>query len=96
LVSLVDQQLPQEPRTDDPRRLRRHVPAEHHEPDRCIVRVDRAIPRVALGYLLCIAERLGHCPDEAPLRRRDLERDHLVAIRICDRAEADAGGASQT
>src|SRR5712692_7676518 len=38
LMPLVDKQLPQEPRPDDLRRLRLHVPAHHHELDRLAAR----------------------------------------------------------
>ena len=55
----VHDQLPQEPRTDDVGRLRRDVPAEHHEPDRLTVQVDGAIPRAALGILGSLLDRVG-------------------------------------
>lgn len=49
LMPLINEELPQEPRADDVRRIRRHVPAEHDEADRLAIEVHRAIPRVACG-----------------------------------------------
>src|SRR5688500_2524695 len=48
LVPLVHDELPEEPGTDDVRRLRSHVPAEHDEADRLALQVHGAVPRAAL------------------------------------------------
>ena len=71
----------------DARRLRNDVPAEHHESDRPIVGVNRSMPGVAFGDLIRVGERIRNRADKPPLRRRDTERDNLVAVLICDRAK---------
>src|SRR5262245_48196930 len=67
LLSLVDEQRPEEPRPDDPGWLRNDVPAEHHEPDRLVADVGRSIPTVALGSLSRVGERTRDRPDKPRL-----------------------------
>lgn len=82
LVTFVDQQLPKEPGTDDLGRIRDAIPAQHDEPDRLVVGVDRPVPRVRLRVFLGVFERSRDRADEALLARRNAQREHLVAIRI--------------
>lgn len=64
LVALVDEQLPQKPWTDDARRVRRDVPAEHDKPDRFAAGIDGAAPGVGVRVLRGVLERLGDRPNE--------------------------------
>ena len=80
LVSLVDEQLPEKPRTDDLAGHRRDVPAQHDEPDRFFAAVDGPIPRLGFGIVLGILKRPRHRPDEPGLLRGD-PQDPKVASR---------------
>ena len=71
LVAFVDQQLPQEPRADDLRRLRDTILAQHHEPDWHLADVDRPIPRTRLRVGLGLLKRLSQRADEAILAASD-------------------------
>jgi len=86
LMPLVDQQLPQELRPDDPRWLGSDVPAEHDESDGLIVRVDRPIPGLALRDLQGVPEGSGHGADESRLGLANAESEDRMAILVGDLA----------
>ena len=75
LVSFVDEQLSQAPRPDDSRRPGGDVPAQHHEADGLVVRVDRSIPGLRLRNLVGVSQRTRHCSDEPLLCGRNAERE---------------------
>jgi hypothetical protein len=51
LVTLVNEQLPQEPRPDDLRWLRLAIPTDHDEPDGLVARIDGPVSRLGLRIL---------------------------------------------
>jgi hypothetical protein len=95
LVSLIDQQLPEEPWPDDPRRLGSDVPAEHEESDRLLVRIDRPVPGLALRDVAGVSERPGHHTDEALLARFYPQSQNRLPILVRDLAERDGAHAGR-
>lgn len=60
LMPVIDEQLPQEPRSDELWRLRLHVPAQHDEPDRPLVNNHGTEPRIRLWAFGRLRQRLGY------------------------------------
>ena len=95
LVPLVDEQLPQEPRPDDPRWLGSDVPAEQDETDWLIVRVDSPMPGFALRDLLGVLEGSDHRSDEPLLGRRDADGEDRTPILVGDLAKRNDAHATR-
>jgi hypothetical protein len=89
LVPLIDDQLPQEPWPDDPRWVRSDIPAQHHEPDRLVTRIDGAIPRVSFRDLGGILQGARDGTHEPLLRGADFKVDHHGTVCSGDFAQSD-------
>ena len=89
LVVRVDEQLPQEPRPVDVRRLRLHVPAQHDEPDGVFVCVNGSVPRVPVGVRGRLGNRVGDGADEPFLLGRGAHCENRVEVGLGDLAQGD-------
>ena len=84
LLTPVNEQPPQKVRPENPRTSGRHVPAEHHKPDRNIRRIDGPVPRLTFRRRSGLFQRSGHRGDKPFLTGVHAQGAHSVAVLLGD------------
>ena len=89
LVPVVDEQFPQEPRSDDPGRLRVDVPSHHDEADGLPLGINSPEPWVRLGDLRGLCQRADHRGHESLLLGCCSERLNRIDVVVGNLFKAD-------